>query len=169
MFSQQEIGRLTLELRATGDKISATQDSYWYYATITSTLPSHITSAADNLDSLATYTSKYAGAYNRRTSSGLELKAGYYAGKISLLKKWINLLGRNPRDSRGFLTFSEHEFEEEAPLFYEVAFHIAENHNLYCREITDHLDSFDYQWTNQDFYNLHGYNQYIITYAFYTK
>jgi hypothetical protein len=169
VFAQQEIGRLTLELKITDERIAGAPDAYWYYADITSTLPSYLTSAADNLDSLATYTSQYSGAYMRRTPNGLECKAGYSTGRISLLKKWINLLGFNPVDSRGFLTFSENVFEGSAPLFYEVAFHIAENHNLYCKEITDRWDSFDYQWTSQDFYDLHGYNRYIITYAFYTK
>jgi hypothetical protein len=164
LFAQQEIGRLTFEIKATNERVTGS-DRFWYYVTIVSTLPDSITSAKANLDNIATYISDYEGGYTKRTPNGIELKATY-RDSISLLNWWMHLTGLR-EDSNRYLVFQQTVFKGEPPVIYEVTYHIVTNHNLNARLLSDHYEIFDYEYTDPVYFRNKGYRRYFAEYAFY--
>ena len=149
IFSQQEIGSLTLEIRATEEEMDS--GHFWYYAYFTSTLPLEYTGVQEIID---IWEKQKVSGYFIRHSNSFELKATYRKDhRMAILVIWMDYF-KDRLEGHG--------------VFPNACYWLARKYNLDVYPSDDRY-YFDYGWTNLWHIKEFGYYQYISTYTFYTK
>jgi hypothetical protein len=142
----EEIGRLTLEIRATEEEAD-NNGFYWYYVYFTNTLPENefLTKVLAGWSTIST------SGYFQRTANGFELKAKYKGNKDHLLNTWIDY-DYTGGSGRGIFRYLPGVLRK----FYNWEYHLE----------TAPYDWIDYKWHNRNFFENNGYYQYYEEWSF---
>jgi hypothetical protein len=146
----QEIGRLTLDIRAT-EEPADNNGFYWYYVYFTNTLPENefLTKLVDAWSTMST------SGYFRRTVNGFELKAKYYKGnKSAILNTWIDY---DYTGGKGRGVFRN--LPGDLNKLYGWNYHLE----------SDPYDWIDYRWNNGRYFENNGYYRYYEEWSFFRK
>jgi hypothetical protein len=149
LFSQEEIGRITLDIRATREE--ADYNNYWYYITFTNTLPETYTKVQDIVNLWST---QHTSGFFRKTPDGFELKAKYEKdAKSGILNLWLDY------DMSGRMGYG---------IFRNLALILQQRYNFLMEENDDRY-TFDYEWSSLMYFTQYGYFGFKKIYIFYRR